>query len=57
MNAVVMDELPASKLITKDMKILKDAVVTDYYGMVVNKNNKELLESINKTIKRLKKEG
>ena len=52
-----MDELPASKLITKDMKILKDAVVTDYYGMVVNKNNKELLESINKTIKRLKKEG
>lgn len=56
-DAVVMDELPASKLITKDMKILKDAVVTDYYGMVVNKNNKELLETINKTIKKLKKEG
>ena len=30
-DAVVMDELPASKLITKDMKILKEAVVTDYY--------------------------
>ena len=46
-NAVVMDELPAKKLITSDMKILSEPLVTDSYGMVVAKENTELLESCN----------
>ena len=52
-NAVVMDELPAKKLITSDMKILSEPLVTDSYGMVVAKENTELLESCNKVIKQM----
>ena len=56
-NAVVMDELPAKKLITSDMKILSEPLVTDSYGMVVAKDNTELLESCNKVIKQMKESG
>lgn len=56
-NAVVMDELPAKKLITSDMKILNEPLVTDSYGMVVAKENTELLESCNKVIKQMKESG
>lgn len=56
-DAVVMDELPAKKLVTKDMKILTDPVVTDSYGMIVKKGNSELLNVANKVIERLKSEG
>ena len=56
-NAVVMDELPAKKLITSDMKILSEPLVTDSYGMVVAKENTELLESCNKVIKQMKESG
>lgn len=56
-NAVVMDELPAKKLITSDMKILSEPLVTDSYGMVVAKENTKLLESCNKVIKQMKESG
>lgn len=56
-NAVVMDYLPATKLITDDMKILKEPLVVDNYGMVVRKDNKELLEACNNVINKMKKSG
>ena len=56
-NAVVMDELPAKKLITSDMKILSEPLVTDSYGMVVAKENTKLLENCNKVIKQMKESG
>lgn len=55
-NAVVMDELPAKKYLTEDLIILDKEVTTDYYGMIVNKNNKELLEAANSVINKLKQE-
>lgn len=55
-DAVVMDEVPAKRLVTKDMKILSDPVVTDSYGMIVKKANTKLLKVANKVIKRLKNE-
>ncbi len=56
-DAVVMDELPAKKYLTKDLKILAKEVTTDYYGMVINKNNIELLKAANTVITKLKREG
>ena len=52
-NAVVMDELPAQKLINEDMKILKTPLVVDNYGMVVAKGNTELLNACNEVIKEM----
>ncbi len=56
-DAVVMDELPATKLITKNMLILSDPLVVDSYGMIVKKGNKELLSVANKVINELKSTG
>ena len=53
-DAVVMDEVPASKLVTSDMVIMEDPVLTDSYGMVVAKDNPELLEAANFVINKLK---
>lgn len=53
-DAVVMDEIPASKLITDNMRILPNELLTDSYGMIVKKGNTELLETINKVINDLK---
>lgn len=56
-EAVVMDELPAKKYLTSELKILDKELVTDYYGMVINKNNKELLQAANYVINKLKQDG
>ena len=56
-EAVVMDELPATKLMTKDMEILSEPLVVDSYGMIVKKGNKILLETCNKVINELKESG
>lgn len=56
-DAVVMDELPAKKLITKDMIILPNPLVVDNYGMVISKDNKELLNSCNIVIEQMKNNG
>ena len=56
-SAVVMDELPAKKYLTNDLKILDEEVTTDSYGMIVDKGNIELLNAANTVIKKLKDEG
>lgn len=56
-EAVVMDELPAKKYLTNELEILEEEVTTDYYGMVINKENEELLEAANTVINKLKQEG
>ena len=56
-DAVVMDELPAKKLITDNMRILEEPLLIDDYGMIVQTGNKELLDAANKVIKDLKDSG
>ena len=56
-DAVVMDELPATKLIDNTMRILENELVTDSYGMIVKKGNSELLEVCNEVISELKESG
>ena len=56
-DCVVMDEVPAKELIGSNMTILEDALVTDYYGIIVKKGNSELLSKINEVIRNLKENG
>ncbi len=56
-DAVVMDEVPAKELVTSELVILEDPLITDHYGMIVQKGNTELLDAANKVIERLKKDG
>jgi len=56
-DAVVMDLIPAKKLINDDLIILSEPLVIDNYGMVVQKGNKELLEKANLVIDELKSNG
>ena len=56
-SAVVMDELPATKLIDSKLKILEEPVATDFYSVIVDKGNTELLKVINEVIDELKEES
>ncbi len=56
-DAVVMDDLPAKKFISKGIKILPEEIFSDSYGMVVRKDNQELLEACNKVIDDLIQSG
>ncbi len=58
-DCVVMDELPAREMVNenREFRILAGTLAEDSYGIVVNKNNIELLNVINKVISDLKKEG
>lgn len=56
-SGVVMDEIPAEQLLTSDLKILDEALVTDYYGMIVKKGNTKLLDEMNTVIGQLKRSG
>lgn len=56
-DAIVMDELPAKRLIDDDMVILEKPVLTDSYGMVIAKENNQLLDTANLVINRLKANG
>lgn len=56
-DCVVMDEIPAKELMTSDLTILEEPLVTDHYGMIVKKGNTELLTAANKVIQRLKDDG
>lgn len=56
-DAVVMDDLPASKLVNNNMRILEKSLLTDSYGMIVKKGNTELLQAANKVIRELKSTG
>ncbi len=56
-DCVIMDEVPAKELINDNLKILPEALVIDHYGMIVSKENNELLEKINEVIASLKESG
>lgn len=58
-DAVVMDELPAKEMVNNNQGIvvLPGSLVSDSYGMVVKKGNKELLDTINIVLERLKNNG
>lgn len=58
-DCVVMDELPAKELVKKntDLKLLNKVFSTENYGMVISKNNKELLDIVNEVIDELKSTG
>lgn len=56
-QAVVMDYLPATRLIDNNLEILDEAVAIDAYSVIVDKGNSELLKTINRVIYRLKEEG
>lgn len=58
-DCVVMDELPALQIVknNSNLLILEDALVVDDYGIIVSRDNDELLSVVNKVIDRLKDEG
>lgn len=58
-DCVVMDELPALEMVREnsDIRILNDILVEDYYGIIVDKGNEELLSVVNRVIERLKQDG
>mgnify|MGYP004479645201 FL=1 len=58
-DCVVMDELPAKQILSKNtnLKILDKILSSENYGMVVKKNNKELLDMVNEVIEDLKESG
>ncbi|MBR1615081.1 MAG: transporter substrate-binding domain-containing protein [Treponema sp.] len=58
-DAIVMDELPAKSIIARNdnLKIVKDKFVEEEYAVAVRKGNKELLDSINKTIREARENG
>ena len=58
-DCVVMDELPAKEIVSSNsgIKILDGSLTNDSYGMIVKKGNKELLDSINTVLQKLKDEG
>lgn len=58
-DCIVMDLLPALELVKKndELKILDGILFQDKYGMALKKGNKELLDDINKVLKRLMDEG
>ena len=59
-DCVVMDELPAKEMVNENsnyIKILDGELAEDSYGIVVNKDNYELLNVVNEVIRDLKSEG
>ena len=58
-ECIVMDELPAKEILEKNsnLKILSNVLSTENYGMVVKKNNKELMNVVNEVIEELKSSG
>lgn len=59
-NAVVIDKLPAEEIVKNNSNTLvtvKFGEISEAYGIAVKTGNTELLQSINKTLKRLVDEG
>ena len=58
-ESIIVDELPAKEIVRRnpELKIVDDDFFTDEYAIAVKKGNKELLDSINKTIKTIKENG
>ncbi len=58
-DCIVMDSNPAGEVIAAndELMLLDGVLFEDSYGIAVAKENQELLDSINKTLERLKSEG
>lgn len=58
-DCVVMDELPAKEILTQKegLIILDESLVEDSYGIIVKKGNDDLLEVVNRVIKRMQEDG
>lgn len=58
-DIVVMDELPAKEILMEKsgLRILPESLVEDSYGIIVKKSNDELLEVVNRVIKRMQEDG
>ena len=58
-DAIVLDSLPAEEIINKnpDLKILDKELLTDKYGIAVQKGNQELLNDINAVLQELMDNG
>lgn len=58
-DAILLDKLPAQEIIktAEGLVILDEPLFTDKYAFCVKKGNKELLDAINKVMKRLMDEG
>lgn len=58
-DALVLDELPAKEIVrrTPELKILDIPFASEEYAIAVRKGDKELLDSVNKTIAALKADG
>lgn len=58
-ESIIIDELPAKEIVKRnpELKIVDDNFFTDEYAIAVKKGNKELLDSINKTIRTIKENG
>ena len=56
-DCVVMDEIPANELLEDGMRIIEEPLIIDYYGIIVSKDNKKLLNQINEVITNLKETG
>ena len=59
LDAVVLDELPAKEIVAKNpsLMIVTDKFAKEEYAIAVKKGSKDLLDSINKTIAMMKKDG
>lgn len=58
-DSIILDELPAKEIVRRnsELKIIEDDFFTDEYAIAVKKGNTKLLESVNKTILKIKEDG
>jgi len=58
-DAIIIDELPAKSITVRNdnFKIVRDKFLEEEYAIAVKKGNKKLLDSINKTLEKMKKDG
>ena len=58
-EAIIIDELTALEIVRRnvELKLVEDDFYTDEYAIAVKKGNTELLNSINKTIEKIKADG
>ena len=58
-DAIVLDSLPAQEIVKRNsgLKILEEELLTDKYGIAVQKENKELLDIINQVLKEMMDNG
>ena len=58
-DAIVLDSLPAQEIVKEKskLKILDEELLTDKYGIAIQKGNKELLDAINQVLKQMIDKG